>query len=317
MKVLSLQKLSSDDEELLKKAGTVEYLYVPASEITEDTLDSVDVILGYDNKITDLLTSNDSVKWVQAWSAGVDQLPQQLFKEKHISLTNASGAMVPGLAEQILGEMITWNRHLQHAFISQQKHTWNELQTSRYQELADKTLLLLGVGHIGQQVAKLAAAFGMRIIGVRHSSKPAPNVDQIYSMDQMMDIVAQADFVLNTLPVTTQTKDVINEKFFAQMKKSAVYINYGRGKTNNEDDLVKALQNGQIAGAIMDVFKEEPLPSSSTFWQLGNVLLTPHTGGDTALYDHRVVEIAARNIRHMAADEIVPVENVVDLGQGY
>ncbi|GAW63748.1 d-isomer specific 2-hydroxyacid dehydrogenase nad-binding protein [Ligilactobacillus acidipiscis DSM 15836] len=252
MKVLSLQKLSSDDEELLKKAGTVEYLYVPASEITEDTLDGVDVILGYDNKITDLLTSNDSVKWVQAWSAGVDELPQQLFKEKHISLTNASGAMVPGLAEQILGEMITWDRHLQHAFVSQQKHTWNELQISRYQELADKTLLLLGVGHIGQQVAK-----------------------------------------------------------------SAVYINYGRGKTNNEDDLIEALQNEQIAGAIMDVFKEEPLPSSSTFWQLGNVLLTPHTGGDTALYDHRVVEIAARNIRQMAADEIVPVENVVDLGQGY
>lgn len=317
MKILSLQKLSSEDEELLKSTGTVEYSYVPADELNQDSLAGVDAILGYNDKVTELLKDNDSVKWIQAWSAGVDQLPQQLFKEKKINLTNASGAMVPGLAEQIIGEMITWDRHLQHSFAAQSNHKWDELPTSQYQELSGKKLLLLGVGHIGQQVAKLAVAFGMRVSGVRHSDKPAPNVEKVYSMADMNEVAGQADFILNTLPVTNETEDVIASEFFSQMKSSAVYINYGRGQTNNEDDLVKALQNGQIAGAIMDVFKEEPLTTSSQFWKLDNVLLTPHTGGDTALYNHRVVQIAVRNIQQMTADRIIPVENVVDLGQGY
>ena len=317
MKILSLQELQQADIELLNNAGSVEYTYLPAENVTQADLNDVDVILGYDDKLTPLLQKNNSVKWVQAWSAGVDQLPQNLFKEKGIQLTNASGAMVPGLAEQIIGQMISWDRNLGYSFAAQQKQKWDELAAASYQELAGKKLLLLGVGHIGQQVAKLATAFGMHVIGVRHSDKPANNVEEIYTFEPIFQVVGKADFVLNTLPVTVQTQELIDQKFFSQMKKSAVYINYGRGKTNNESDLLQALQTGEIAGAIMDVFKEEPLSKDSAFWKLPNVLITPHTGGDTALYDHRVVKIAADNISMMNDDSIKPQKNVVDLRQGY
>lgn len=317
MKILSLQELKQADIELLNNAGSVEYTYLPAKNVTQADLDDVNVILGYDDKLTPLLQKNNSVKWIQAWSAGVDQLPQNVFKEKGIQLTNASGAMVPGLAEQIIGQMISWDRNLGYSFAVKQKHKWDELAAASYQELAGKKLLLLGVGHIGQQVAKIATVFGMHVIGVRHSDKPANNVEEIYTFEQIFQVAGKADFVLNTLPVTAQTEDVIDQKFFLQMKKSAVYINYGRGKTNNESDLIQALQTEQIAGAIMDVFKEEPLPKDSAFWKLLNVLITPHTGGDTALYDRRVVKIAADNISMMNDDSIKPQKNVVDLRQGY
>lgn len=317
MKILSLQELKQADIELLNNAGSVEYTYLPAKNVTQADLDDVNVILGYDDKLTPLLQKNNSVKWIQAWSAGVDQLPQNVFKEKGIQLTNASGAMVPGLAEQIIGQMISWDRNLGYSFAAKQKHKWDELAAASYQELAGKKLLLLGVGHIGQQVAKIATVFGMHVIGVRHSDKPANNVEEIYTFEQIFQVAGKADFVLNTLPVTAQTEDVIDQKFFLQMKKSAVYINYGRGKTNNESDLIQALQTEQIAGAIMDVFKEEPLPKDSAFWKLPNVLITPHTGGDTALYDRRVVKIAADNISMMNDDSIKPQKNVVDLRQGY
>lgn len=318
MKILSLQELSPADVDILKNAGPeVDYQYIPAAQLNHGSLTDVDVILGYADKLTDLLEKNDSVKWIQAWSAGVDSLPQELLAKKKISLTNASGAMVPGLAEQIIGQMIAWYRQLPHSYAAQKNKQWDELTTTSYQELADKNLLLLGVGHIGQQVAKLAAAFGMHVSGVRHSSKSASNVEKIYPSNEMLAAAAEADFVLNTLPVTAKTTDSIGQEFFSQMKKTAVYINYGRGKTNDEEALLQALKTGEIGGAIMDVFKNEPLSQDSPFWQLNNILITPHTGGDTARYNQRIVALVADNLKQMTSGQIVPRKNMVDLGRGY
>ncbi len=317
MNILSLQKLSDKDTKTITAAGHVDYRYQVANNVTLGDLAWADVLLGYNDELTDKLAKNDSVQWVQAWSAGVDQLPQQLFAQKGITLTNASGVMVPGLAEQIMGEMITWDRKLQHSFGAQLKHTWDELPHEKYQELGDKTLLLLGVGHIGQQVAQLAAAFGMHVVGVRHSGRSAQNVAEMHTMKNIVKAARGADFILNTLPVTTETTSVIDKNFFEHLKDSAVYINYGRGQTNNEADLLEALQAKQIGGAIMDVWQTEPLPKDSPFWKLDNILITPHTGGDTALYDSRIAELVARNIQSMKTEQIAPTENVVDLDLRY
>ncbi len=197
-------------------------------------------------------------------------------------------------------------------------------------ELRGQTLGIIGYGSIGRELARLAKAFGMTILVTKRDARQTkdtgyvlpdtgdPDGDlptRIYPGEATRSMVAQCDYIVNTLPDTAKTHHLFNEEMFRTMKPSAFFINIGRGGTVNEKDLVRALKKGWIGGAGLDVFEEEPLPNESPLWQLDNVILTPHTSGFTSLYDERATDLFAENLRRYLQGK--PLLNLVNRETGY
>jgi phosphoglycerate dehydrogenase-like enzyme len=194
----------------------------------------------------------------------------------------------------------------------QQRREWKKLpHDTGVVHLPEATALVVGVGGIGSEVARLAGAFGMRVIGVdeRRRDKP-PGVAELHRGDALDRLLPQADFVILTVPHTPETEGFMNRERFRRMKRTAYFINIGRGMTTKLDDLVAALRAGEIAGAGLDVYEQEPLPADHPLWTLPGVLLTPHTAGHGPYLDERRFEVLSDNCRRFAAGE--DLRNVVD-----
>ena len=265
----------------------------------------------------DLLAQAPNLKWFQQWGAGADWLLKYPDAAEHpFTLTNVSGIHAVPISEHILAFMLAFARGLPGAMRDQTQHEWQKASERSVFELAGKTLLLVGVGAIGARTAKLAAALGMRVWGVRRDpSKEVEYVERMASNAELRDLLPEADFVVLTVPLTEETRHIMSADEFAVMKDSGHLINIGRGGTVNEADLIRALQEGQIAGAGLDVFEEEPLPESSPLWEMENVIVTAHYSGDTPHYDARALEIFLENLRRYARGE--SLTHVVDKGRGY
>jgi len=179
-----------------------------------------------------------------------------------------------------------------------------------------ETIGIIGVGDIGQETARLAKAFGMRVLGVRRSGEPTEHVDQMYSLEGLPQLLNESDYVVNALPLTEETYHYIGAKQFAQMKCNAFYINIGRGPTTDTEALLQALLSKQIAGAGLDVFEQEPLPADHPLWQMDNVILTPHSSGHTQYYGQRTLDIFLGNL-HDYITKGKPTHNLVDLLKQY
>ena len=183
-------------------------------------------------------------------------------------------------------------------------------------ELAGKTMLLIGVGAIGERTAKVAAAMGVHVLGVRRdSARTTPYVDEMYGPDQLLSILPRADFVVLTVPLTRETRGMIGAQELQAIKPSAYVVNIGRGGTIQEGALIRALQEGWIAGAGLDVFETEPLPSDSPLWDMENVIVTAHYAGLTPHYEERAMAIFVDNLERYCAGK--PMRNVVDKRVGY
>jgi phosphoglycerate dehydrogenase-like enzyme len=181
----------------------------------------------------------------------------------------------------------------------------------QYTQLAGKTLGIIGAGAIGAEFARLAAAFGMKALGVRRSGAPIDNVDQMYKMEHLNEVLAYSDFVVNVLPYTEETHHLFNSERFAHMKPSAVFFNFGRGASVITDDLVLALQKGTISGAGLDVFETEPLQSDHPLWTMDNVIVTPHIAGWTDNHKQKMTDLFTHNLQaYLATGK--PDRNVVD-----
>jgi phosphoglycerate dehydrogenase-like enzyme len=177
-------------------------------------------------------------------------------------------------------------------------------------------MLLIGVGAIGERTAAVASALGMRVLGIRRdAARGAPGVAAMYGLDRLLDLLPEADCVVLTVPLNRSTQGMIGERELRAMKPSAYLVNIGRGGTVQEDALVRALREGWIAGAGLDVFAEEPLPETSPLWELENVIVTAHYAGMTPHYDERALAIFLDNLRRYRAGE--PLRNVVDKAAGY
>lgn len=170
---------------------------------------------------------------------------------------------------------------------------------------------------IGKETAKIAKAFGMKVLGVRHSGNPLEFVDEMYTTDQLNVFLPNCDYVVVTLPLTQKTSRLFGAVQFKQMKPSAFFINIGRGEIVVESELIQALKEGTIAGAGLDVFEKEPLHLDSPLWEMDNVIITPHTSGSTEYYDQRVIEnILIPNLKNYIAG-YQPSINLVDYSKGY
>lgn len=314
-KIICFQKLSETHIEYINRAA-------PEFElILADGLDSwqshwadAEIIIGWHKLAEEMIQQQQSkLRWIQNWGAGVNNHPFELLAERGIALTNTSGVHAFPIAETILAMMLAFTRKLHTSIRLQIQSKW---KSETLDEIHGKTICIIGVGAIGKETAKLAKAFDMTVLGVTYSGNPVANVDRVVDRSGLEDVLRLSDFVVVTLPLTDETRNMIGEKEFAAMKPTAMYINIGRGQTTDEAALVKALQSGGIAGAGLDVFEQEPLPVESPLWGMDNVIVSPHQSGSTVKYDERAVDIFIRNLADFKAG-LEPSVNRVDLAKQY
>jgi phosphoglycerate dehydrogenase-like enzyme len=265
----------------------------------------------------DLLLDAPKLRWFQQWGAGADWLqryPEAL--QRDFVITSTVGMHAHQISEHIFGYLLTFARQLHRAFEAQQQGQWQRPERERLFELAGKTMLLIGVGAIGRQTAKVAKAFGMHVLGVKRDPAAAvAELDQTEGPEALHALLPVADVVVVTVPRTRETEGMIGRAELALMKPSAYLVNIGRGGTVDEAALITALESERLAGAGLDVFEDEPLPEDSPFWRLENVLITAHYAGLISNYDQRAAEIFVDNLERYVAGK--PLRNVVDKVLGY
>jgi phosphoglycerate dehydrogenase-like enzyme len=264
-----------------------------------------------------LLPKAENLRWLQQWGAGADWLLRVPEAAEHdFVLTSASGVHAIPISEQIIAYLLAFARGLHRAVCAQVKHQWHRETKGSLFELAGKTMVLVGVGAIGERTAEIAVALGMHVLGVRRAPEIAvPGIEAMYHPRQLLEILPQADFVVLTVPLTRETRGMIGRRELQAMKPSAYIINIGRGSTIQEDALIAALQDGQIAGAGLDVFATEPLPPDSPLWEMENVIITGHYAGMTPKYDDRAVAILLENLERYRSGGAL--KNIVDKRLGY
>lgn len=287
------------------------------AEITS-LLEDVEIVAG--GISPELVLQMPNLQWVQQWSAGVDEfVTYPGIAEKDFTLTNASGVHSIPISEHILAFLFAFARNLHCAMREQVNHTWinpPEPCNPDVFELAGRTMVLVGVGAIGERTAQMAAALGMRVLGVRNNPETgAAGVAAMYGPDELLEILPEADVVVLTVPLTEATRHMIGEEELHVMKPTAIIINIGRGGTIDEDALITALREGRIGGAGLDVFETEPLPETSPLWEMRNVIITSHYAGHTPYYDARALSIFMDNLRRYASG--ASLNNVVDMDAGY
>lgn len=266
----------------------------------------------------DLLPQASNLRWYQQWSAGADWLLRHpRAAEADFVLTSTSGIHAIQITEHIFAFLLAFARELPQALEAQRHQRWiPQDQHEQLFELAEKTMLLVGVGSIGERAAQVATAMGMRVLGVRRDpTRDAPGVGALFGPARLLEALPQADIVVVTVPLTEATRGMIAERELRAMKETAIIVNVGRGGTVDEDALTRALREGWIAGAGLDVFDTEPLPKDSPLWKLDNVIITSHYAGATPHYHERALAVFLDNLRRYTAGK--PLQNVVDKELGY
>jgi D-2-hydroxyacid dehydrogenase (NADP+) len=203
--------------------------------------------------------------------------------------------------------MLSLNRHLHLARDKQHGGLWRPMIADRLlreQELGGKTVVVVGFGRIGQRVGRLAKAFDCTVIGVRRNPVASPDADRVVSVSKLGSVLPQADVVVLTCPLTPETTGLINAETLAIMKPTAQLINVARGRVVDEPALIHALQTGQIAAAALDATVEEPLPASSPLWSMSNVIITPHSAGETGCYEANVIDLLDENLSRLWRGEM-------------
>ena len=276
------------------------YFQTWTSEETISRINDADVFVVSGFWDNDLLEPASKLKYIQSIGAGFDQFPLDELSERGIVLANASGVNQNAVAEHAMSLMLALNRHIHTGRDNQNTHVWRGMLgdlTKREDELIGKTLLIIGMGTIGSRLARFAKAFDMRVIATkRNPATSATSVDDLVTPDRLNELVPQADFVVLTCPLTAETKNIVDARVFEAMKSTAYLINVARGQCVDEPVLAEALKSGQIAGAGLDHFWDEPLGGDSILWDLENVIITPHTGGETRMYEERVIDILDDNL---------------------
>ena len=261
----------------------------------------------------DLLRQAQRLRWLQAPQAAPPAgyyYPELIAHP--VQITNFREIYNDHIGAHVMAFVLAFARGLHHYIPQQLKREWKKLpHDTGVIHLPEATALVVGVGGIGSEVARLAAAFGMRVIGVDERRRDAPpGVAELHRGDELDTLLPQADFVILTVPHTPETEGFMNRARFQEMKKSAFFINIGRGMTTRLDDLVDALRAGEIAGAALDVYEQEPLPPDHRLWTTPGVLLTPHTAGYGPYLEERRYDIILDNCRRFLAGQ--PLRNLVD-----
>lgn len=303
-----LEKIRAVDNKIKVTAVS----FKDAKQIEKQLIDTA-VIAGVPDVIPSIKTAKN-LKWIHTFSAGVEKVLTYDVVNSKIIVSNSSGFNAIPVAEHILGFMLIFTRRFYDTFKKQQKKIWERNQDIT--ELRSKTVLVVGLGNIGTEVARLASFLGANVIAVKQDIKNKPDfVAKLYTKEQLQDALPNADFVVLCLPLTYDTHHLFDMKKFKLMKKSAVIINIGRGSVIHEKELIKALEQKVIGGAALDVTEEEPLSPKSPLWSMDNVIITPHHSGWSEKYMDRAIDLFCLNLKSYLAGERLP--NLVDKTRGY
>jgi phosphoglycerate dehydrogenase-like enzyme len=292
-----------------------------------------DVEVLYAFRVPDnLLSKAPRLRWIQLHSAGADHLLGHPIMKSNVLITTSSGIHATPIAEYAFASMLAWSRRLLKMIYYQNRHEWPQGRWDIFvgQDLRDATLGIVGYGSIGREVGRIGKCFGMRVVATKRSvdevrdtgyrvpgtgDPEAQVLDRIYPPERLAEMLAECDFVVISLPLTPETKRLIGEEKLRVMKPSVYLVNVSRGGIVDEIALIKALQEGWIAGAGLDVFEKEPLPPDSPLYDLDNVILSPHVAGFSPHYDERASDLFAENLRrYLAGEELL---NLVDKEAGY
>ncbi len=291
----------------------VELVAYSTIEAAAREIESFQAVVGLCHQ--DLLTAN--IHWVQIYSAGIDRCAGIPAARKNLKIvSNSQRLFGPEIADHAIALMLALVRRLD---VYSSRQSWTrprDKHGGEIWEVEGRTLLVVGLGGIGTNIAQLGHGLGMRIIATRNSRREGPDfVSYVGLADELLDLARQADVIINATPLTASTTGIFNREFFSAVPDHAYLINIGRGRSVVTDDLIKALEEGEIAGAGLDVTDPEPLPDGHPLWSTPRVIITPHMAGSSDKIRQRIYLVARENIRRYSAGE--PLLSVADLERGY
>lgn len=291
------------EERFAKRNAGINYFQTWSAEETLDRIGEADALVLSGFWSDKLLKPAQRLKFIQVCAAGYNQFNLDAIKARGIRLCNGSGVNRNAVSDHAMALMLAITRRLGEGRDNQHKLHWRGMiseRSRREDELAGKTLLIFGLGSIGERLARLAKAFEMRVIGFkRDPSHHGAIADEVHASDEFVNYLGQGDMVALTCPLTLETTNVIDAKALAAMRESAYLINVARGACVDTKALLACLQSGGIAGAALDVTQPEPLPIDSPLWTMDNVLITPHTAGETQRYEDNVIDMLLANLERM------------------
>ena len=267
------------------------------------------------DRLRAVLAGLPKLRWVHTFSAGVDRHVPVMATYERIVLTNNSGAYDVPIAEHVIAMIFAAAKRVPEHLAAQGRHEWQ--RETPHAEVRGSTLVILGMGSIGSELARLASGVGMRVVGVRRDAgRPGgPGVERIVPPDRFIEVVREADYLAVTAALTPQTRGMVSADVLRAMKPTAWVVNIARGPIVDEAALAAALKEKRIGGAALDVFETEPLPPTSPLWDAPNAILTPHVSNSSPRVRERSLALVAENVRRFKAGE--PLLNVVDRSIGY
>lgn len=314
MKILINTEITSDHRQQIQSVSPDLVIVEPKDEAARlKEMPDTDILFGDFNR--SLFDAARQLKWVQVLGAGVDGLLFPEFVESDVVLLSAKGYVGPHLADQTWALILGLIRGVGRAV---RERTWENRWSIRGEtwELADRTLGIVGLGGTGIDVAKRAQGFDMRVIAVDPEDVDAPSfVHEVWKMNRFYDLLAESDIVSICAPLTDETHGMFDDEAFRHMKPSALLINVTRGKIVDEGSLLRALEEGWIGGAGLDVTPDEPLPQDSPLWDMPNVIVTPHVAGGSPNRDDRTVGLFCDNLERFLVGK--PLLSVIDKRKGY
>ena len=328
--ILSARYRSGDIERIRAAAPGARIVTLSREGLTDEPIDDVEVLLrGWlsSEAFDRVLARAPRLRYVHSASTGVERMLTTAARERGIVFTNARGVFSRPIAEYVLMMILAVSRRLPGLLELQRERTWQPLEGV---ELRDVTVGIVGLGSIGRAVGALATAFGCRVVAVRRRSEEGSAslatddetrsfgevmLDRVAGPEGLPELLGESDFVVLAAPLTPETESMIDEAALDAMRPGAWLINVARGRLVDERALLSALRDGRIGGAVLDTFREEPLAPSSPFYDLPNVIVTPHTSWSSGRVLDRSVELFCDNLRRYAAGE--PLLNVVDPTAGY
>ena len=299
-------------------APEVDFVMVESVEQARQEAVDSQAVLGYCDE--EMLSDSPGLFWIQVYSAGVENcIANPSMQSGNRLLTNGQRIGSPALAEHAIAMMMMLARGLDVYYANQLSGKWKRetrLDRADHLELEGRTLLVVGLGGIGTQLAKRGHGLGMQVIATRNSRREGPEyVDYVGLSHELNELAARADVVINTVPLTDKTRGIFNATFFDAMKPEGFFISVGRGGSTVTDDLVAALKSGSIGGAGLDVTDPEPLPKGHPLWTMPRVIITPHTAGRSDKGRDRLYLMVKENLRRYVNGE--PMLSVVDIEKGY
>jgi len=297
-------------------ADRLDITFAPDEEHLGQHLPGAEILLGWNFRGRDLRnqwSKADQLKWVHWCGAGVDAVLFPEFSESDVVLTNARGIFDRAMAEYVLGYMLAEVKDFRKTLRLQAEKTWDFRVTEK---LAGSRAVIFGVGSIGREIGKVLSAVNIEVLGVGRSRRSDdPVFKEVYALEDARSVVSDVDWVIGVMPLTENTHGVFDKTFFDAMKPSARFINVGRGQSVNQNDLEAALRADTIAGALLDVFETEPVPSDSSIWEAPNLMISPHMSGDYSRAQHDMAQQFLDNLERYSSNK--PLHNAVDKSLGF